>query len=123
MQNDDDSQLQAEGGTDPGSDFAWGASLIPVKKAIIEDDSKLQSDFWNWLRGLAIFTQSSPKRYGLREEEGWSPGMGSIVEELSDGETDLSTAASDGDAAMETGLLAHHHRTCQDSDCKLCHPS
>eukprot|EP00930_Biecheleria_cincta_P016387 TRINITY_DN13350_c0_g1_i1.p1 TRINITY_DN13350_c0_g1~~TRINITY_DN13350_c0_g1_i1.p1 ORF type:complete len:213 (-),score=51.30 TRINITY_DN13350_c0_g1_i1:135-773(-) len=114
--------------------FTWGASLVPAKKVIVEDDSEeAPTDFWNWLRAA---WSSHPKCYGLREEEGWSPAVGSIVEELSDCETDISTTASEGDLAklcshssssslkaLETGLLAHHHRTCQDCHCKLCQSS
>lgn len=114
---------------EPSNDFTWGASLVPAKKVKVENGSEeVPSGFWNWLRNAL---SSRPKTYGLREE-GWSPAMGSIVEELSDCETDISTAASEGDLArltsfsstslkvLETGLLAHHHRMCQDCQCKFC---
>lgn len=122
--------LRDTDGAEPSGAFTWGASLVPAKKVIVEDDSEeVPSDFWNWLRNV---WSSRPKSYGLREE-GWSPAMGSIVEEESDCETDISTAASEGDLvrfssfsslsslkALETGLLAHHHRICQDCQCKFC---
>eukprot|EP00930_Biecheleria_cincta_P023419 TRINITY_DN16926_c0_g2_i1.p1 TRINITY_DN16926_c0_g2~~TRINITY_DN16926_c0_g2_i1.p1 ORF type:complete len:150 (+),score=31.76 TRINITY_DN16926_c0_g2_i1:37-486(+) len=123
-------------GAELSGDFTWGSSLVPTKKAIVEDDdsSEAPSNFWNWVSGV---WHSRPTMYGLREEEGWAPGVGSIVEELSDCETDISTTASDSHLAvlqglasspsstlkaLESGLLAHHHRACPNCCCKLCCP-
>eukprot|EP00930_Biecheleria_cincta_P066876 TRINITY_DN5319_c0_g1_i6.p1 TRINITY_DN5319_c0_g1~~TRINITY_DN5319_c0_g1_i6.p1 ORF type:complete len:164 (+),score=39.98 TRINITY_DN5319_c0_g1_i6:25-492(+) len=95
-------EQQPDTATAIGSDaaFAWGASLCPAKKVIEDGPETIPPDFWSWISGaFSSGAHSEPKSYGLREEElqGWSPAMGSIAEELSDCETELSTTASDGD--------------------------